>query len=55
VSVAASGVGLVGIGAAITLFTGKPVWRSALRQLALGFAAAGVTFAIGKVVGVGVG
>ena len=54
-SIAVSGVGLVGIGAAITLFTGKPVWGSALRQMLLGFAAAGVTFGIGKLLGVAVG
>ena len=54
-SVAAGAVGLFGIGAAITLFTGRSVWVSGGRQLALGMAAAAVTFAIGKTIGVAVG
>jgi hypothetical protein len=33
------------VGAIITVFRGKPVWRSGGRQLFLGVAAAGVTFA----------
>ena len=41
-------LGLFGIGAAITLFTGAPVWRSGGRQLLLGLAAAGVTFGVGR-------
>lgn len=54
-SVVLSGAGLAAIGAAITLFTGKPVLRSAARQLALGLLAAGATYMIGKLVGVSVG
>jgi len=50
-SVALSGVALFAIGAAITVFTGVPIWRSGSRQLALGLGAAGVTFAIGRVIG----
>src|SRR5216117_381121 len=48
---AISGLALFGIGAAITLFTGRPVWRSGGRQLLLGLAAAGVTFGLGKLIG----
>jgi vacuolar iron transporter family protein len=48
---AVSGLALFGIGAAITLFTGMPVWRSGGRQLLLGLAAAGVTFGLGKLIG----
>ena len=48
---AVSGLALFAIGAAITLFTGMPVWRSGGRQLLLGLAAAGVTFGLGKVIG----
>lgn len=55
VSVGVSGVALFAIGAAITLFTGRSVWFSGLRQLALGVGAAGVTFAIGKAIGVAIG
>ena len=42
------------IGAIITLFTGRSALFSGSRQLALGFAAAGLTFAIGKAIGVAV-
>lgn len=48
-----SGLALFGIGAAITLFTGQPVWRSGGRQLLLGLAAAGVTFGVGRLIGSG--
>ena len=47
-----SSVALFAIGAAITLFTGAAVWRSGGRQLLLGLAAAGVTFTIGRLIGV---
>ncbi len=47
-----SGIGLFGIGAAITLFTGKSVWYSGARQMLFGLAAAAITFGIGKLVGV---
>ena len=50
-SVALSGLALFAIGAAITIFTGVPVWRSGSRQLALGLGAAGITFVIGRVIG----
>jgi len=55
VCVAAGGIGLFLIGAAISLFTGRSPLLSGLRQLLLGFAAAGVTFAIGRAIGVAVG
>jgi VIT1/CCC1 family predicted Fe2+/Mn2+ transporter len=54
VSVAAGGLGLFAIGAAIALLTGRSAWWSGLRQLLLGFAAAGATFAIGRAIGVAV-
>jgi VIT1/CCC1 family predicted Fe2+/Mn2+ transporter len=50
-SLVASGLALLGIGAAITLLTGRGVWRSALRQLAIGIGAAAVTYAAGAAVG----
>jgi VIT1/CCC1 family predicted Fe2+/Mn2+ transporter len=53
-SVGAGGIGLFGIGAAISLFTGRSVWFSGARQLFLGFAAAAITFSIGKAIGVAV-
>ena len=51
-SIVLSGLALFGIGAAITIFTGRSPWRSGLRQLVLGYAAACVTFAIGRALGV---
>lgn len=47
-----SGIGLFGIGAAITLFTGKGVWFSGMRQVVFGLLAAAITFGIGKLIGV---
>ena len=51
-SLAASGVALFLIGAGTTLFTGRSVWFSGARQLLVGFVAAGVTFSLGKLIGV---
>jgi VIT1/CCC1 family predicted Fe2+/Mn2+ transporter len=51
-SLLVSSVALFAIGAAITIFTGVPVWRSGGRQLLLGLAAAGLTFGIGRLIGV---
>ena len=53
-SVAFSAVGLFLIGSAITLFTGKSVWFSGLRQVLFGLAAAAITFGIGKIIGVAI-
>jgi vacuolar iron transporter family protein len=47
-----SSVGLFVIGAAITLFTGRPVLSSGLRQVAFGLGAAVVTFTVGRLLGV---
>lgn len=52
VSAALSTAGLFFIGAAITLFTGRPVLYSGLRQVLFGLVAAGVTFFIGKLIGI---
>ncbi len=49
-----SGFGLFFIGASITLFTGKSVWFSGFRQVIFGLAAAAITFAIGRLIGVSV-
>jgi VIT1/CCC1 family predicted Fe2+/Mn2+ transporter len=51
-SLAASGLALALIGAGTSLFTGRGVVFSALRQLAIGLAAAGVTYGTGALVGV---
>ncbi len=50
-----STVGLYVIGAAITLFTGKTAWRSGVRMVIFGLAAAAITFAVGRLIGVSVG
>jgi VIT1/CCC1 family predicted Fe2+/Mn2+ transporter len=50
-----SGLAMAAIGAGTTLFTGRAVTFSALRQLAIGMAAAGITFALGRLIGVSIG
>ncbi len=47
--------GLYVIGAAITLFTGKTAWRSGLRMVITGLAAAAITFTIGHLIGASLG
>ena len=54
VSLVASALGLFGIGAAITLMTGRSVWASGFRQVLFGLAAAGVTFGVGRLIGVAI-
>ena len=51
-AVAASACGLFLLGSAITLLTHRGVLRAGSRQLVIGLAAAAVTFAIGRLVGV---
>jgi vacuolar iron transporter family protein len=48
-------LGLFTLGAAITLFTGRPVFSSGLRQVAVGLAAAAITYGVGRVIGVSLG
>ncbi len=54
ISVGLSAAGLFIIGSAITLFTGRGVWFSGMRQVLFGLAAAAITFGIGKLIGVSV-
>lgn len=49
-----SAIGLFGIGAAITLFTGKSIWFSGMRQVIFGLIAAAITFGIGRIIGVSI-
>ena len=51
-SVGSSVIGLFGIGAAITLLTGKNVMFSGFRQVFFGLTAAAVTYGIGSLIGV---
>jgi VIT1/CCC1 family predicted Fe2+/Mn2+ transporter len=53
-SMTAGAVALFLIGAAIAIFTGRGFVRSGVRQLLLGSAAAGITFAIGRLIGVAI-
>lgn len=55
VSAVASGLGLFGIGAAITLMTGRNALFSGLRQVGFGMAAAAITYGIGALIGVNLG
>jgi VIT1/CCC1 family predicted Fe2+/Mn2+ transporter len=52
VSLGLSALALWGIGAAITLVTGRSAVYTGLRQLLFGLAAAGLTYSIGRVLGV---
>jgi VIT1/CCC1 family predicted Fe2+/Mn2+ transporter len=54
-SLALGGLALVLIGIGTSLFTGRNVFCSSARQLLIGFAAAGVTYGIGRLVGVTLG
>jgi VIT1/CCC1 family predicted Fe2+/Mn2+ transporter len=53
-SLVASGAALAAIGFGTSLFTGKSALFSALRQLAIGSAAAGITYAVGAAVGISI-
>ena len=51
-SIGSSVIGLFGIGAAITLLTGKSILFSGFRQVGFGLAAAAITYGIGSLIGV---
>ena len=53
-SAVVSAIGLFGIGAASTLFTGRTVFYSGTRQVLFGLAAAAVTFLVGHFLGVSI-
>lgn len=53
-SVAFSTLALFLVGAAITLFTGRSIWFSGMRQVTFGLVAAALTYAIGRLVGVSI-
>ena len=54
-SIAMTAFALFGVGAALSLFTGRNAWLGALRMLAIGSAAGAGTFIIGKALGVTLG
>ena len=49
-----SGLGLFTIGAGITLLTGRSILYSGMRQVVFGFAAAAITFGVGRLIGVAI-
>ncbi len=55
VSLVLSAIGLFGIGAAITLMTGRSVLFSGMRMVLFGLGAAALTFGIGRLIGVSIG
>ncbi len=55
VSAAISALALFGIGAGITLLTGRDALYSGLRQVIFGLIAAGITFGLGRVIGASLG
>jgi VIT1/CCC1 family predicted Fe2+/Mn2+ transporter len=55
VSVGLTALALFGVGVAISLFTGRHAWLGGLRMLAIGGAAGGATYLIGKLLGMVVG
>jgi VIT1/CCC1 family predicted Fe2+/Mn2+ transporter len=54
-TVIASLIALFACGAVVTRITSQPWWFGGLRQLVLGAAAAGLTYAVGDLVGTGLG
>jgi vacuolar iron transporter family protein len=48
------GLGLLVAGGLSARFTPRPWWFAGLRQLLFGSAAAGITYAVGAAIGVGV-
>ena len=54
-SLIVSACAMFAIGAGTSLFTGRGVLFSGARQIAIGLAAAGVTFGVGRLIGVSVG
>jgi VIT1/CCC1 family predicted Fe2+/Mn2+ transporter len=51
-SAAVSALALATVGATISVFTGRPAWRSAVRMVLIGGGAAAATYLIGSLVGV---
>ncbi|MBI4192045.1 MAG: VIT1/CCC1 transporter family protein [Betaproteobacteria bacterium] len=52
VAIVLTATALFGVGATLSLFTGRSAWTGGLRMLAIGAAAGGVTYLVGKLLGV---
>jgi VIT1/CCC1 family predicted Fe2+/Mn2+ transporter len=46
--------GLLAVGGAVSMVTGRSAWTSALRMLAIGGTAAVITYVVGNLIGVSV-
>ena len=55
VAIGVTALALFGVGALLSLFTGRGALHSGLRMLALGGLAGAVTFAVGRLAGVALG
>ncbi len=55
IAIALTALALFGVGATLSLFTGRNAWLSGTRMLAIGCAAGAITYAIGKLLGVTLG
>ena len=53
-TLAMTALALFGVGAAISLFTGRGALRDGLRMLLIGSATGGLTYVIGSLLGVGI-
>lgn len=51
ISLALTGAALVGVGALLSIFTGRPAWRGAARMLLIGGGAGALAYAIGTALG----
>jgi len=54
-SVILGGIGMFAVGASVSLFTGRHFLYAGFRQLAIGGAAAAITYSIGRIIGVSIG
>ena len=55
VAIGITAVALFGVGAMLSLFTGRSAWHSGARMLLLGGLAGAITYAIGRVAGIAIG
>ena len=55
VAIGVTAIALFGVGALLSLFTGRSAWRSGARMLVLGGLAGGITYAIGRLAGIAIG
>jgi len=54
-AIGVTAIALFGVGALLSLFTGRSAWLSGARMLALGGLAGAITYAIGRLAGIAIG